>query len=651
MGHYDTLAEYDAVVLGVADCTLSAWWAAYHAKMIESRGTPVVVLTHTLFEQTLDAGGIDNGFTGVRRAVIDPRVYSLGFTRMTATSNTSYLRGAFSEGTELVAVSVYNQVKTALTAPLTAAEAAPPAITAQQFAGWTSGNPEARTFEVSGLNEVRTALQFNKMAMDLGFGDGLPLVMPVPELVDEMLAGSTRGRNEVLGRVMPRGGVITVEKVAINAVMAGARPEYFPVILAAMEGYASSWEEGNLLYHALTSSDNYALMLLVSGPLVEELGISGQWGYVGSGNEANNAIGRAVKMSIRNIGLNRTHVTDGTARYGRQNDHAMIVFGEQMNRLPRGWEPHSEMMGFAAGQSTVTLHGYLASTRYQAHGGVNSSFVPQTVLNNLRARVGRHDGANIVISTIPRSVAGMAQYELNMNSKYDLWQNMETTGAATAQLLSRFLFWPIVVGDPDEARTYTAHTGNLAATAAPLYGTNAFRARLIGGATQTVAGRDATTPGTPQNLAVVREGTSAVLTWSAPERTGGAAIVGYQVSMVSGAAGGASNPAGPMLTVPVLAANNPAVSAGSAIPQAVGAFAPTTTPVVPAWINVPEGATTFTITGLDENTSYVFHVRAISDVRNALQVTGSGNTPATDTRALDYSASGRGAWASLTSAP
>ena len=201
--------------------------------------------------------------------------------------------------------------------------------------GWTSGDPTEKMLSQGGKRSKGRS-GFNSMAMELGFGDGLPLIMPLPELVDEMLAATTRSRDDVIGKVMPRGGIITVEKVAINSVMAGARPEYFPAILAAMEAYATSWEDPNLLYHALTSSDNYSLMLLFSGPIVEELGISGQWGQLSSGNEANNAIGRAVRLSIRNIGLNRTNVTDGTANRSSKRPCPHGV-REEERLLPEGW--------------------------------------------------------------------------------------------------------------------------------------------------------------------------------------------------------------------------------------------------------------------------------------------------------------------------
>ena len=480
--YYETLASYDAVVLGVADCTLSAWWAAYHARMVEQLGTPVVVLTHPQYERSLNVGAVDNGFTGLRRAVLDAGLYSVGFNRMSATSNTDFLRNtAFVTVTKNLTVSVYDQVKQALTAPLTEEERSPRA-------------PAAATFTLQAASEEKAALQFNELAVKLGFSDGLPMVMPLPELVDKMLAATTRSRDDVIGQIMPRGGYITVEKAAVNAVMAGARPEYFPVILAALEAYASAWDEGNLLYHALTSSENYTMMLVVSGPIVDELNISGRWGYLGSGNEANNGIGRAFRMCVRNIGVNRTGETDGTARAGRQNDIALTVFGEVPGLLPQGWEGQNEMLGFRRDQSTVTLLGYTASTMYGANGGVNSSFDPMQVLTNIR----NAGSTSLAIATIPRNVADLARSQNGIDSKKALLDYLLEAGTGT-KLRSRYLLWPVIVGDPDSARLYK--------DSGTLYGVSAFQNRLITGATLTRAGRDAAIAAYEQGMALTLDTT------------------------------------------------------------------------------------------------------------------------------------------------
>lgn len=632
---YDDMAKSDAVVLGVADCTLSSWWAAYHAKMIEARGTPVAVLTHSAFEKALDAGAMDNGFTGVRRAILDPGFYSAGYVMMSASSNTDYLRDtAFTATTDTVPVSVYDQVKAALTSPLTDEEKNPPEITLRMLTGWEGKDydPSAETFTVTSTSEAKAAVEFNDLAMELGFGDGLPLIVPRQELVDKMLEATVRDRGEMIGRIMPRGGDITVEKVAVNAVMAGARPEYFPVILAAMEAYAGCWEDGDLLYHSLTSSDNYTMMVIVSGPIVPELGISGQWGYLGSGNEANNGIGRAIRLCIRNIGQNRTHVTDGTARSGRQNDHALTVFGEEPKLLPEGWEGHNQMLGFDRDQNTVTLHGYSSQTMYAAMGGVNSAFNPQNILRNIR----NENSSSIGVATIPRNVADLSRSQNGIENKQMLLDYLLDAGNGNQKLYSRYLLWPVIVGDPDSARLYKDTNG--------IYGTKGFRSALIGGAVLTETARDAVAPGTPQNFAVTRSGDSAELTWEAPVSSGGGTVTGYQVTCTGGAAGGAFNPEGetPVINVTI---PTPAAAAGSKIPAEAVPFTDSGRETAPAWVDVPSGQMSYTFSGLDPDGEYTFAVRAISDIRNAVRVIGEGTSQKKNTYDLDYGISGRGAWA------
>ncbi|MBR4703043.1 MAG: fibronectin type III domain-containing protein [Oscillospiraceae bacterium] len=627
--YYETLASYDAVVLGVADCTQSAWWGAYHAMMVEKLGTPAVVLVHPAYEKSLNVGAADNGITGLRRAVLDGYYYSVGCHQMSTASTTDFLRNvAFVTGTKQTPESVYDQVKKALTSPLTAAESSPKAITLRDLYGWKSSDPDpaGATFTLKAASEEKAAIRFNEMSMELGFGDGLPLVMPLPELVEDMLAATTRDRNDVIGRIMPRGGLITVEKAAINSVMAGARPEYFPVILAALEAYASSWEEGNLLYHALTSSENYSMMLVVSGPIVEELNMSGRWGYLGSGNEANNGIGRAFRMCVRNIGVNRTGETDGTARAGRQNDIALTVFGEENYLLPQGWEGQNELLGFRKDQSTVTLLGYTASTMYGANGGVNSSFDPMQVLTNVR----NQNSNSLAIATIPRNVADLARSQNGITGKAKLLDYL--TGLSSGgKLRSRYLLWPVIVGDPDSARLYK--------DSGTLYGTGAFQNRLITGATLTKAGRDATTPGAPTAFQVSRNGSGATLTWAPPASDGGSPVTGYQVSCTAGAAVGVWNPGGAVSAI-AASISLPAAATGSEISTRPGNFPAVERTAEPAWVSLGADARSYTFEGLDPNREYVFEVRAVNGVKNAVQVTASGSD-----YVLDTGESGRGAWA------
>ena len=169
----------------------------------------------------------------------------------------------------------------------------PPEITQETFneaLAWDTKVFSGRTYE-------KAAQEFNQYAMDHLFGDGLPLVLPTQDLVDEMLSGTTRDRNEVFGMMKMRGGIISIEKIAINTVMAGGKPEHLPVIIALMEAYANGWENDKMWYHAMsTGAFSIGLGAVISGPIAKELGLADDRGYMGSGHDANNLIGRALRL-------------------------------------------------------------------------------------------------------------------------------------------------------------------------------------------------------------------------------------------------------------------------------------------------------------------------------------------------------------------
>ncbi|MDR0491795.1 MAG: hypothetical protein LBH28_11180, partial [Oscillospiraceae bacterium] len=136
-----------------------------------------------------------------------------------------------------------------------------------------NGDVAADTITFTGVSEADVYKQFQEYAQDYYFRDGLPLVPPTRELVDEMLEATDRAPDEVIGgKIGGRLGVPTVEKVAINAVMCGAMPEYFPVILASMEAYAGDLENRQEMFHGLTSGGAFGFHLFVSGPIVKEIG-------------------------------------------------------------------------------------------------------------------------------------------------------------------------------------------------------------------------------------------------------------------------------------------------------------------------------------------------------------------------------------------
>ena len=130
---------------------------------------------------------------------------------------------------------------------------------------------------------------------DKGVTDGLPVVPPTRARVERMLAGTTRARDELLGEMAPNYGRLTVEKAAVNAVMAGCRPEYLPVVIAAAE--CACDPDFNL--HGVSTSTHFsAPLIVVNGPIRARIGLNASFGVFGPGYRANATIGRAPPMLI-----------------------------------------------------------------------------------------------------------------------------------------------------------------------------------------------------------------------------------------------------------------------------------------------------------------------------------------------------------------
>jgi len=181
-----------------------------------------------------------------------------------------------------------------------------------------------------------------------GWSDGLPLVPPTPERVARMLTGTTRDPAEVVAIVPPDLVDCTVEKVAINAVLAGARPEYLPVVLAAVE--AACTDEFNI-HGVLATTMPVGPVVVVNGPVARAIGMNSRGNALGQGNRANATIGRALQLVIRNVGGGRPGGVD-RATQGNPGKYT-FCFAEDEAGSP--WEPLHVSRGFHAEDSTVTV--------------------------------------------------------------------------------------------------------------------------------------------------------------------------------------------------------------------------------------------------------------------------------------------------------
>ena len=181
-----------------------------------------------------------------------------------------------------------------------------------------------------------------------GLDDGLPVVPPTEERVLRMLEGTTRPASEVIAHVPPNLAPATVEKVAVNAVMAGCRPEYLPVVIAATE--AACTDAFNL--HGVLATTYFATpVIVVNGPIRHEIGLNCGRNVFGQGFRANATIGRALQLLVRNVGGGKPGGVD-MSMLGQPGKFTCCI-GE--NEEESGWEPLNVERGFAAGTNTVTV--------------------------------------------------------------------------------------------------------------------------------------------------------------------------------------------------------------------------------------------------------------------------------------------------------
>ncbi|HXJ81561.1 MAG TPA: hypothetical protein VMS64_23125 [Candidatus Methylomirabilis sp.] len=190
----------------------------------------------------------------------------------------------------------------------------------------------------------------NEAFYDRGWTDGLPIVPPTLERVEAMLRYCDRPSNVVLGQVAPRYGAATPMRVAANAVMAGCRPEYFPVLLAAVEALVAP--EFNL-YALQTTTHQCAVLTIVNGPIGREIGLNSRHNVFGPGWRANATIGRAVRFVLLNIGGGRPGESD-MATIGQPGKFTYCI-AENEDANP--WEPLHVERGFDRDVTTVTLIG------------------------------------------------------------------------------------------------------------------------------------------------------------------------------------------------------------------------------------------------------------------------------------------------------
>ena len=205
--------------------------------------------------------------------------------------------------------------------------------------------PRQRVEVVRGIDP---AMEVSRLFDLRGWTDGLPIVAPTTGRVEEMLDYAPLSRDSIIGELEPLKGQATVEKLAINAVMAGCRPDYFPILIAAVE--AISEPEFNLR-GVQTTDENVTPLILVNGPIARQIGMNDGFGCLGPGWRPNATIGRALRLIMQNIGGGWPSVVAfaGLGQPGRYT----LCFSE--NELQSPWQPFHVDASFSSNQNVVTV--------------------------------------------------------------------------------------------------------------------------------------------------------------------------------------------------------------------------------------------------------------------------------------------------------
>jgi hypothetical protein len=255
---------------------------------------------------------------------------------------------------------------------------------------------------------------------DKDWTDYNPIILPTEELVQAMLKGTSHKPDEVVKVVSWPGGnrPLTVEKAAINAVMAGAKPQHFPLILAV----ATQVPFGN-------STSSMANMIVVNDPIRNELGMNSGTNAMGPHNEANAVIGRVFTLLSKTVGNLHSGVTTWST-LGSNLQYNNVTIAENEEALPKGWDPLHVQMGFKPTDSVVTVGtgwSYISSV-----GEVQRAYAPQNLIRDyMRALSAVGSGATIIVDpTVAKLLAEVHGFDTKAKLSEWLANNVEKTAAS-----------------------------------------------------------------------------------------------------------------------------------------------------------------------------------------------------------------------------
>jgi hypothetical protein len=259
-----------------------------------------------------------------------------------------------------------DQIIAALTQPLSAEEQAPK----------RKGKEKSSRIVFKGQLE-----DVNRFFYKRGWGDGLPVLPPTEAAVREMLSGTDLPPEHVVGEIVPRHGKATVEKIAVNAVMAGALPTHMPILIACVEAVTDPIVD---LGTFGTSTGSWAPFWIINGPVRNDVHVNCGSGALSPGDIANAAIGRAMGLIIKNIGGGRKAVED-MGVFGNPGKYSSVI-GENEEDSP--WEPLHVEQGFTRDDSAVTLFFPNSYSQLWQYGSDDMGILSTLIYNLLPGRGG-----------------------------------------------------------------------------------------------------------------------------------------------------------------------------------------------------------------------------------------------------------------------
>jgi hypothetical protein len=322
----------------------------YNTISVEELGKPAVLLVNEGFAQAAETARSARGLPGMR------------FIPEKVPPQSNVFKDI-----EAGITAAIDDIIAALTKPLTDAEKHPKAKEVQ--------TPPRFIFK-GNLEEV------NHFFYKRGWGDGLPIIPPTEAAVAEMMKGTDLPPDHLVAKVVPRMGKATVEKIAVNAVMAGALPTYMPLLITGVQVLVDP--KANFAMFGV-STGSWSPFWIINGPVRNALKINSGVGTLSPGNIANATIGRAINLIAQNIGGARTGL-ENMEVHGNAERYSQVMAEDEENNP---WEPLQVEHGFKKEDSTMSLFFPNCTNRIVSYGTDAKGVLNSIIYNLIPGRRGR----------------------------------------------------------------------------------------------------------------------------------------------------------------------------------------------------------------------------------------------------------------------